>query len=168
MLIIFLYQETGRNNSLYDYVRSKYFKDENNIFKLNKYVKLEEKNSQEPYFSQAEELMSHIYKIEDAFYQQYMKNVFLNRKDDSIVIFLNDLIFNEPDKIPSDKEKTFFVLIIAIFIGLYNGYVTKRTYIFFGRKIIHFFSATGKFIDKILCAQSCFCTVSICSFCIYF
>lgn len=75
MLIIFLYQETGRNNSLYDYVRSKYFKDENNIFKLNKYVKLEEKNSQEPYFSQAEELMSHIYKIEDAFYQQYMEKM---------------------------------------------------------------------------------------------
>lgn len=50
VLIIFLYQETGRNNSLYDYVRSKYFKDENNIFKLNKYVKLEEKNSQESLF----------------------------------------------------------------------------------------------------------------------
>ncbi len=140
VLIIFLYQETGRNNSLYDYVRSKYFKDENNIFKLNKYVKLEEKNSQEPYFSQAEELMSHIYKIEDAFYQQYMKNVFLNRKDDSIVIFLNDLIFNEPDKIPSDKEKTFFVLIIAIFIGLYNGYVTKKDLHFLWKKNYSFFS----------------------------
>lgn len=83
--------------------------------------------------------MSHIYKIEDAFYQQYMKNVFLNRKDDSIVIFLNDLIFNEPDKIPSDKEKTFFVLIIAIFIGLYNGYVTKKDLHFLWKKNYSFF-----------------------------
>lgn len=140
VLIIFLYQETGRNDAFYEYVRGKFFKDENNIFKLNRYIKLEEKNSQEPYFLQAEELMSHIYKIENPFFQQYLKNIFLNWKDDSIVILLNDLIFNEPDKIPSNKEKTFFVLMVAIFIGLYNGYITKKELHFLWKQNYSFFS----------------------------
>lgn len=125
VLITLLYQETGRNEALYEYIRSKFFKDDDNIFKINQFVKLAKKVSQRHCFSQDDELMSHILKIEDSFFRQYMKNIFLNRKDDSIVILLNDLLFNEPDKIPM-KEKTFFVLMVAIFMGLYNGYVTKK------------------------------------------
>lgn len=139
VLIIFLYQETGRNDALYEYVRSKFFKDENTIYKLNRYIKFEEKN-QKPYFSKAEELTSHIHKIEDPFFQQYMRNIFLNRKDDSIVVLLNDLIFNESDKIPSNKEKIFFVLIVAVFIGLYNGYVTKKELHFLWKENYSLFS----------------------------
>lgn len=140
MLIIFLYQETGRNEALYEYVRSKFFKDENNIFKLNRYVNIEKNVSQEHYFSQAEDLMAYIYKIEDPFFRQYMKNILYNRKDDSIIILLNDLIFKQSGKIPSNKEKPFFILMAAIFLGLYNGYVTRKELHFLWKKNYSFFS----------------------------
>lgn len=126
VLIIFLYQETDRNQALYEYVRSKFFKNEDNILKLNRYVNIEEKVSRKHYFSQAEELRTHICKIEDPFFRQYMKCIFFYRKDDSIVSFFNDLVFTVPDKMSAKKDKTFFVLMVAIFIGFYNGYVTKK------------------------------------------
>lgn len=125
VLIILLYQETSRNDALYEYIKNKFFKEEDNIFRLNRYVNLETKDFQEYCFLQADELKAHIHKIEDPFFRQHMKNIFYNRKDDSIVMFLNDLVFAQSAKIPPNKEKLFFVLMAAIFIGLYNGYVTR-------------------------------------------
>lgn len=139
VLIIFLYQETSRNKALYEYVRSNFFKDENNIFKLNRHVNLEENVSLKHFF-QDEELMAHICKIEDPFFQQYMKNIFYNRRDDSIIILLNDLVFKQTGKISSNKEKMFYVLTAAIFIGLYNGYVTRKELHFLWKENYSFLS----------------------------
>lgn len=140
VLIIFLYQESDRNAALYKYIRSKFFKDENNIFKINRYVNLEEKVSSEQHFSHDEELMKHIYKIEDSFFRQYIKNIIYNRKNDSIVVFLDDLLFKQSNYITSDKEKIFFVLVAAIFLGLYNGYVTKKELHLLWKEEYSFFS----------------------------
>lgn len=140
VLIIFLYQETSRNEALYEYVRSKFFENKNNIFKLNRYVSLDKRGSKEQYSSQDEELMTHIYKIEDSFFRQYMKSILYNCKDESIVIFLNDLVFKQSGNISHNREKIFFVLIAAIFVGLYNGYVTKRELHFLWKENYSFFS----------------------------
>lgn len=126
VLIIFLYQETGRNGALYDYVKHNYFKEDDNVFKINRYVNLGTKVTSKRCFSPDEELKTHIHKIEDSFFRQHVKNIFYNRKDDSIIILLNDLVFAKPAQIPSNREKPFFVLMAVIFIGLYNGYVTKN------------------------------------------
>ncbi len=140
VLIVLLYQETDRNEALLKYVKSKFFKEENNIFKINQYVNLETKTIQKHCFSQAEELMTHINKIEDSFFRQHLKNIFYNRKDDSIIVFLNDLVFTQPSQIPLKKERTVFVLMAAIFIGFYNGYITKKELHFLWRENYSFFS----------------------------
>ena len=44
-LIVFLYQETSKNEALYEYVRNKFFKNKNNIFELNQYVNFVEDNN---------------------------------------------------------------------------------------------------------------------------
>ena len=48
------------------------------------------------------------------------------RKDDSITDLLNTVLFQPSERIPRKKEKAFFVLTSVIFVGLYNGYVTKK------------------------------------------
>lgn len=125
VLIILLYQETCRNDALYEYIKNKYFKDDDNIFKLNRYVNFEAKASQKHSCLQIKEFKAFINNIEDPFFRQHMKNIFYNRKDDSIISLLNVLVFAQPMTIPANKEKFFFVLIIAIFSGFYNGYVTR-------------------------------------------
>lgn len=140
VLIVLLYQETDRNEALLEYVKNKFFKEEDNIFKLKRYVNLETKATQEYCFSQADELMAHINKIEDSFFRQHLKNIFYNRKEDSIIILLNDLVFTQPAKIPLKKERTLFVLMAAIFIGFYNGYITKKELHFLWRENYSFFS----------------------------
>ena len=126
VLIILLYQETDRNRALYDYVKNNFFKEEDTVFKINRYVNLEAKVSLEYHSSPDEELKMHIDKIEDSFLRQHVKNILYNRKDDSIIVLLNDLVFAKPAQIPSNMEKPFYVLMAVIFIGLYNGYVTKN------------------------------------------
>ena len=121
VLIVLLYQETGRNGALYDYVKHNFFKVNDNIFKINQYVNLETKVPSEYYSSPDEVLKTHIQRIEDSFFRQHVKNILYNRKDDSIIILLNDLVFANPAQIPSDREKYLFVLMAVIFIGLYNG-----------------------------------------------
>lgn len=140
ILIVFLYQETDRNGPLYEYIKNKFFKDENNVFKLNQYVNLEKQVFQEQSSPQDQELVAHISKIEASFFRQYMKNILYNRKDDSIVFFMNDLVFKQPDKISANKEKTFFVLLVAIFIGFYNGYVTRKELRFLWKENYSFLS----------------------------
>lgn len=140
MLIILLYQKTDRNNALYEYVTCKFFKDHNNIFRIEGYVELEEKVSQKNYSQQLEEFMSQIYKIEDPFFQQYMKNIFFNRKDDSIIILLNEMLFNEVAGSSPVKEKLFYILMATIFIGFYNGYVTRKELHFLWKENYSMFS----------------------------
>lgn len=126
VLIVLLYQETGRNGALYDYVKHNFFKEDDNIFKINQYVNLATKVPSEHDSSPDEVLKTHIQKIEDSFFRQHVKNILYNRKDDSIIILLNDLVFANPAQIPSNREKYLFVLMAVIFIGLYNGYATKK------------------------------------------
>lgn len=140
ILIIFLYQETARNTSLYKYIERKFFRENNNIFKLNRYVTLEVKKEQKNYFLHTEELKKHIDTIENPFFRQHVKTIFYNRKDDSIVTFLNELIFTQSINIPPNKEKLFFVLTVAIFSSFYNGYVTKKDFHFFWKKNYSLFS----------------------------
>ena len=139
-LIVFLYQETSKNEALYEYVRNKFFKDKNNIFKLNQYVNFEGDDSQKYSLLQAEEFWGYINKIEDSFFRQYMKNIFYNSKDDSVITLLMDLVLKQPSTVPSNKEKIFFVLIIAIFLGLYNGYATKKDLHFLWKENYSLFS----------------------------
>ena len=125
LLIIFLYQETERNNALYNYIKDRFFSQNNNIFNLKSYINFEESILRE-HFKQEKELIGHICEIDNSFFQQYMKNIVLNRKNNSIVILLNDFVFNEENTISRQNKKKIFVLIIAIFAGMYNGYVTKK------------------------------------------
>ena len=139
-LIVFLYQETSKNEALYEYVRNKFFKNKNNIFELNQYVNFVEDNSQKYSSLQVEKFWRYINKIEDSFFRQYMKNIFYNSKDDSIITLLLDLVLKQPSAVPSNKEKIFYVLIIAIFFGLYNGYVTKKELHFLWKENYSLFS----------------------------
>lgn len=139
-LIVFLYQETSKNEALYEYVRNKFFKDMNNIFELNQYVNFVEDNSQNYSLLQVEKFWRYINKIEDSFFRQYMKNIFYNSKDDSTITLLLDLVLKQPSAVPSNKEKIFYVLIIAIFFGLYNGYVTKKELHFLWKENYSLFS----------------------------
>lgn len=124
-LIVLLYQETDRNNDLYEYI-IKFFKKDDDIFKLNRYINLDTKKSHKYYSSQSEVFKENICEIDEPFFQQHMNNIFFNRKDDSIITFFNDLVFAHPTSIPRNKEKAFFVLVELVFVGLYNGYVTRK------------------------------------------
>lgn len=126
VLIILLFQKTDRNNALYSYIENKFFKERYNIFKLDKYINLEFEDFQQCRSLQVREAEKNILKIEDPFFRQHMKDVFYNRKSDSMAVFLNKLIFVQPTKIPTNSEKQVFILAAAIFIGFYNGYVTRK------------------------------------------
>lgn len=140
MLIIFLYQETDKNKALYEYVKNNFFNEEDNIFKLNKYVNLETANFPNYCFTQADELKVDIHSIEDSFFRQHIKTILHNRKNDSIITLLNEIFFMQSTKISRNKEKLFFVLIAAIFIGFYNGYVTRKELHFLWKENYSFFS----------------------------
>lgn len=140
-LIVLLYQETDRNKSLFEYIKKSFFKENNNIFKLNQYVNIETSTCRKKDCSQEEELLKkYIDKIENSFFRQHIKNILYSRKDDSIIAFLNNLVFQQPIRLPANKEKPLFVLMAAIFIGFYNGYVTKKELHFLWRKNYSLFS----------------------------
>lgn len=140
ILIVFLYKETDRNTSLYEYIKKSFFKENDNIFKLNRYVNLDAKTFRKNCSLQAEKLQIHINQIENPFFRQHIKNILYNKKNDSIVTFLNDLVFAQPINLPVHKEKQFFILMAAIFIGLYNGYITRKELHFLWKENYSFFS----------------------------
>lgn len=125
LLIILLYQETDRNNALYEYI-IRFFEKEGSIFKLNRYINLDTNKTQKYYSSQSEKFKEHIRGIDEPFFQQHMKNILFNHKDDSIISFFNEYIFAQPTNISNHKKKALFVLIILIFIGLFNGYASDK------------------------------------------
>lgn len=126
VLVIFLYQERPENKALLEYIKNKFFKDKNKIFRLERYINLSETEHLEYFSASAQELKLNIKKIDDSFFQKYLYNILNNRKDDSITDLLNTVLFQPSERIPRKKEKAFFVLTSVIFVGLYNGYVTKK------------------------------------------
>lgn len=139
LLIILLYQETERNNALYEYI-IKFFEKGGSIFKLNRYINLDTKKTQKHYSLQSEKFKEYIRGIDEPFFQQHMKNILFNHNDDSIISFFNDYVFAQPTNISNKKKKAFFVLIVLIFIGLYNGYVTHKELRYLWIKNYSFFS----------------------------
>ena len=126
VLILFLYQETDRNNALYTYIKNSFFKADSNIFEFKKYININT-NKHKKYCSiEDEKLKINIDKIEDYFFKQHIKYVFYNRKNNSIISFLNNIIFAQPNIMSSNKEKMVYLMTAFIMMGNYNGYVSKK------------------------------------------
>lgn len=139
-LILFLYQETTRNDAFYQYIKTNFFENNSNVFELRKYININTNKYQKRYSLEEEKLKTNIDKIEDNFFKQHIKFVFHNRKNSSIVNFLNDIVFAQPDSIPANREKMFFLMIAFIMMGNCNGYVSKKELHYLWKKNYSFFS----------------------------
>ena len=82
VLVIFLYQERPENKALLEYIKNKFFKDKNKIFRLERYINLSETEHLEYFSASAQELKLNIKKIDDSIIQKYQYNIMNNRKDD--------------------------------------------------------------------------------------
>lgn len=134
ILIILLYQKTKSPDALYEYIKNNFFSSNDNIFKLEKNINLDTTLASKKSYIDFEVFKKNISKVEDTFFQQHLRNILYNRKDDSIISFLNDLLFTQSNLVPPNDQKKFFVLIAVVFIGLYNGYVTRKELRFLWRK----------------------------------
>ncbi len=126
ILVVLLYQETSKNNAFYEYIVNNYFKTEENIFKINCNVNFETKSLSKSKVSQNKDFITNVQKIKEPIFKQHINYIIQNHKDDSILTLLNNLIFKPSSEISTKNERVFFVLISAIFIGSYNGYITKK------------------------------------------
>lgn len=140
VLILFLYQETTRNNALYEYIKNNFFKDNSNVFEMKKYININTNKNQKYCSFEDEKLKTNIDKIENYFYRQHIKFVFYNRKNNSIINFLNDMVFSQPANIPANRKKKLFLMMAFIMMGNYNGYVTKKELHFLWKKNYTFLS----------------------------
>lgn len=139
ILIVLLYQETNRNNALYMYIKNNFFQDGKNVFELKKCININTNKHRKIFSLEDEKLKNSIDQIEDEFFKQHIKYILNNRKNSSIINFLNDTIFAQPDSISTNNQKKVFLLMAFIMMGTFNGYVSKKNYISFGKRIIHFY-----------------------------
>lgn len=140
ILVLFLYQETTKNDALYKYIKNNYFKDNSNVFELKKYVNIDINKHQKYCSLEDIKMQTNIDKIEDVFFKQHIKYVFYNRRNISIISFLNNIIFTQPINIPNNTKKRLFLMMAFIMMGNYNGYVTKKELHFFWIKNYTFLS----------------------------
>ena len=76
---------------------------------MKKYININTNKNQKYCSLEDEKLKTNIDKIENYFYRQHIKYVFYNRKNNSIINFLNDMVFSQPANIPENRKKIFAV-----------------------------------------------------------
>ncbi len=140
VLILFLYQETNKNDAFYEYIKNNFFIDNKNIFELKKYININANKIYKFCSPEDKKLKANIDKIEDTFFKQHIMTIFYNRKNKSIIKFLNDMIFTQPISIAAKNRKMLFLMMVFIILGNYNGYVSKRELHFMWKKEYSFLS----------------------------
>ena len=140
ILIVLLYQETNRNNALYMYIKNNFFQDGKNVFELKKCININTNKHRKIFSLEDEKLKNTIDQIEDEFFKQHIKYILNNRKNSSIINFLNDTIFAQPDSISTNNQKKVFLLMAFIMMGTFNGYVSKKELHFLWKKNYSFLS----------------------------
>ncbi len=135
ILIVLLYQETNKNNALYTYIKNNFFQDSKNVFELKKCININTNKHRKNFSLEDEKLKNSIGQIEDD-----IKYILNNRQNSSIINFLNDTIFAQPDSVSSNKQKKVFLLMAFIMMGTFNGHVSKKELYFLWKKNYSFLS----------------------------
>lgn len=140
VLILLLYQETSKNNALYMYIKNNFFQNGENVFELKKSININTNKHRKKLSLEDEKLKNSIEQIEDEFFKQHIKYILNNRKNSSIINFLNNTIFAQPDSISTNKQKKIFLMMAFIMMGTFNGHVSKKELYFLWKKNYSFLS----------------------------
>lgn len=126
ILIILLFQESPKNYDLIQYIKSTFFIDNGLFFELNKYINYETKSHKKNYSFEDNKLITYINEIDDNIFKQHIKYILNNKKNKSIIKFLNNIVFTNTKSEYTEYNKKFFLLNAFILLGNINGYVTKK------------------------------------------